>query len=408
MASTYEQASYYPAALDTNFSLYGDPVDLQEFTLSGTLTSGGLSFDSTASAAALNTPLFIRFATGEIIFITSVSGTTFTIANTDDRGLFGTSAAEHVDEVFRAIPVAMYHKQLKNAIIAIETELGTDPAGSLTDLKTRLAVALDDDGTIKLAALNEHIGIADNDILKVDDADAADNDYAKFTANGLEGRSTTELVSDIRTDGLIGIDDDDLLEVDGSPNDNEWARFTANGIEGMTDTELVAAIRTAGLIGIDDDDLLEVDGTVVADDIMQATANGLKGLTYAELVPLLDGAEDWDFNGKSLDNIHEVGFDAEPDTDTQTNIDWTDGNNQKITLTATRTIAFGTAPASQCHLQLKVTQGGTGSYTINWPGTVKWPLGITPTLSTGVGEIDIFTFWYDGTNYFGTYGLDFS
>ena len=34
-------------------------------------------------------------------------------------------------------------------ITAIETELGTDPAGSVADVKTRLAVSLDDDGTTK-------------------------------------------------------------------------------------------------------------------------------------------------------------------------------------------------------------------------------------------------------------------
>lgn len=41
------------------------------------------------------------------------------------------------------------------------------------------------------------IGIADNNLLEVDDADAADNDYAKFTAVGLEGRSYTEVISDL-------------------------------------------------------------------------------------------------------------------------------------------------------------------------------------------------------------------
>ena len=34
-------------------------------------------------------------------------------------------------------------------VTAIETELGTDPAGSLSDLKTRLAVSIADDGTLK-------------------------------------------------------------------------------------------------------------------------------------------------------------------------------------------------------------------------------------------------------------------
>jgi len=39
--------------------------------------------------------------------------------------------------------------------------------------------------------------IADNHIVTVDDADAADDDYAKFTANGLEGRSYAEVRSDL-------------------------------------------------------------------------------------------------------------------------------------------------------------------------------------------------------------------
>jgi len=37
---------------------------------------------------------------------------------------------------------------LQNAVVAIETELGTDPAGSLTDLKTRLAVMIANNGIL--------------------------------------------------------------------------------------------------------------------------------------------------------------------------------------------------------------------------------------------------------------------
>ena len=50
-------------------------------------------------------------------------------------------------------------------------------------------------GTNVLA--EQSIGIADDYLLEVDDADAADNDYAKFTANGLEGRSYTEVMTDL-------------------------------------------------------------------------------------------------------------------------------------------------------------------------------------------------------------------
>lgn len=50
-------------------------------------------------------------------------------------------------------------------------------------------------GTDVLA--QQTIGIADDNLLEVDDADAADNDYAKFTANGLEGRSYSEVKTDL-------------------------------------------------------------------------------------------------------------------------------------------------------------------------------------------------------------------
>ena len=44
---------------------------------------------------------------------------------------------------------------------------------------------------------NVDIGITDDKILQVDDADAADNDYAKFTADGIEGRSYSEVREDL-------------------------------------------------------------------------------------------------------------------------------------------------------------------------------------------------------------------
>jgi hypothetical protein len=40
-------------------------------------------------------------------------------------------------------------------------------------------------------------GIADNHIVTIDHAAVADNDYAKFTANGLEGRSSAQVIGDL-------------------------------------------------------------------------------------------------------------------------------------------------------------------------------------------------------------------
>lgn len=47
--------------------------------------------------------------------------------------------------------IAAHHNNQESELVAIETELGTDVAGSKTDLKTRLAVSLADDGTLNFA-----------------------------------------------------------------------------------------------------------------------------------------------------------------------------------------------------------------------------------------------------------------
>ena len=45
--------------------------------------------------------------------------------------------------------------------------------------------------------LNVDVGIADNKIVQIDHAAVIDNDYAKFTASGLEGRSYSEVLGDL-------------------------------------------------------------------------------------------------------------------------------------------------------------------------------------------------------------------
>lgn len=94
-------------------------------------------------------------------------------------------------------------------------------------------------------------------------------------------------------------------------------------------------------------------------------------------------------------------FDAEfdnGDSGAADTISWKVGNKQKSTLTANCTYTF-TAPSGPCNLILRIIQGGSGSYTVTWPASVKAPGGIAPVLSTGVGSIDIIGIYYDGTSY---------
>jgi hypothetical protein len=136
---------------------------------------------------------------------------------------------------------------------------------------------------------------------------------------------------------------------------------------------------------------------------------GTTGISNVEedTTPTLGGT--LDANSNDIDNAKMITFIAEVDngnsgaTDT---IDIGAGQKQKSTLTANCTYTF-TAPDGPCNFVLKLIQGGIGSYTVTWPGTVKWAGGTAPTLSTGVGDIDIVSFYYDETSYYGQAALDF-
>lgn len=106
----------------------------------------------------------------------------------------------------------------------------------------------------------------------------------------------------------------------------------------------------------------------------------------------------------------EATFDAEVDngnSSTADTIDWTAGNKQKSTLTGNVTYSF-TDPSGPCNLMLKLVQDGTGSRTATWPVSVKWSGGTAPTLSTAASAVDIVSFYFDGTSYYGQSGLNFS
>ena len=87
------------------------------------------------------------------------------------------------------------------------------------------------------------------------------------------------------------------------------------------------------------------------------------------------------------------------------NIAYGNGNIADITLTASTIFTFSNHVVGT--YILKLTQGGTGSYTVTWPATVKWSGGTAPTLTTTVGKTDIVTLFHDGTNFYGTYSLNY-
>ena len=97
----------------------------------------------------------------------------------------------------------------------------------------------------------------------------------------------------------------------------------------------------------------------------------------------------------------------EGNSGTALTIDWTLGNKSRATLTGNATFTF-TAPAGATNLLLVLVQDATGSRTITWPANVKWPSGTPAVLTTTANAIDIVTLYYDGTDYYAAFGLDYS
>ena len=87
-------------------------------------------------------------------------------------------------------------------------------------------------------------------------------------------------------------------------------------------------------------------------------------------------------------------------TSTAYTIDLAAGSFQVLTLTGNATITMPTATAGKSFILL-LKQDGTGSRTVTW-STVKWPAGTAPTITSTASKQDLFSFFADGTNWYGT------
>jgi hypothetical protein len=70
-----------------------------------------------------------------------------------------------------------------------------------------------------------------------------------------------------------------------------------------------------------------------------------------------------------------------------------------VTLGGNRTLALSNADVGQKFI-IRLVQDATGSRSVSWFSTIKWPGGLVPTLSTTAGDVDVFGFICTGA---GTY-----
>jgi hypothetical protein len=94
--------------------------------------------------------------------------------------------------------------------------------------------------------------------------------------------------------------------------------------------------------------------------------------------------------------------------DGTTTINWMAGNKVNFQFGAQNETFTFSDPSGATNLLLKIRQDGVGSRTITWPGSVLWPGGIAPTLTTTSSGIDVVSFYFDGTDYLGAASLAFA
>ena len=77
----------------------------------------------------------------------------------------------------------------------------------------------------------------------------------------------------------------------------------------------------------------------------------------------------------------------------------TNGTVQIITLTGNATITMPSAVSGKSFIMF-LKQDATGSRTVTW-STVKWAGGTAPTIKSTASKQDIYSFFSDGTNWYG-------
>ena len=155
-------------------------------------------------------------------------------------------------------------------------------------------------------------GISNTNAVKVDSSSVADDEYARFTANGLESRSTAEVLSDIGGQASLtfGISNTNAVKIDSSSvADDEYARFTSNGLESRSTSEVLSDIggQAALSFGISDTNIPIFTSGVADDDFLKVAGTSIEGRSASEVLSDIGGQASLTFG---ISNTNAVKIDS--------------------------------------------------------------------------------------------------
>jgi len=161
-------------------------------------------------------------------------------------------------------------------------------------------------------------GISNTNAVKVDSSSVADDEYARFTSSGLESRSTAEVLSDIGGQAALsfGISNTNIPIFTTGVADDDFLRVAGTSIEGRSASEVLSDIGGQATLtfGISNTNAVKVDSASVADDeYARFTANGLESRSTTEVLSDIGG-----ITASSSDTLTNKSIDS--DNNTITNI----------------------------------------------------------------------------------------
>lgn len=183
-----------------------------------------------------------------------------------------------------------------------------------------------------------------------------------------------------------------------------YQAFTAIG---NTNTTFYAAVDTAGNweVGLG---TYSTTGPTLTRTTVYSSSNSGSAVTFSGTVNVfttypssrsvnLDASSIANLTNPTVTNYTETLYAA--NTGTAITVALTNGTVQQLTLTGNATIIMPTATAGKSFV-IMLKQDGTGSRSVTW-STVVWPSGTAPTITSTASKQDIYSFFSDGTNWYG-------